>query len=55
MNTKVKQESNVAHKSFTETIEKVNFALVDSINCIHVVNIQIEDKRAWTQDEILQK
>jgi hypothetical protein len=30
-----------------------NVALIDSINYIHEVNIQIEDKWTWAQDEIL--
>ncbi len=53
--TKVKQKSSTTHKSLIETTEKANAALVDSINHIHAVNIQIENKWTWTQDEILQK
>jgi ppGpp synthetase/RelA/SpoT-type nucleotidyltranferase len=44
LGTRVKRKSSIAHKSVIETINKVNAALVDSINCIHEVNIQIEDK-----------
>jgi hypothetical protein len=43
-NTEVKQKSSIAHKSLIETTKKANATLVDSINCIHEVNIQIEDK-----------
>jgi hypothetical protein len=42
--TKVKQKSSTTHKSLIETTEKANAALVDSINHIHAVNIQIENK-----------
>lgn len=54
-NTGVKQKSSVAHKSLIETNKKANAALDDSINCIHEVNIQIEDKWTQAQNEILQK
>jgi hypothetical protein len=40
------QKSSTTHKSFIEAIEKVNAILIDSINYIHEVNIQIEDKQA---------
>jgi len=52
-NKGVKRKSNTTHKSFIETIEKVNAALINSINHIHEVNIQIENKQAPTQDDIL--
>jgi hypothetical protein len=43
-NTKVKQKSSTTHKSLIKTTKKANAALIDSINRIHVINIQIEDK-----------
>ncbi len=52
-NRGVKRKSNTTQKSLIETIEKVNAAPVNSINRIHEVNIQIENKQAPTQDEIL--
>jgi hypothetical protein len=40
----LKRISSMTHKSLSDAIEKANVTLVDSINHIHEVNIQIEDK-----------
>jgi len=43
--TWVKQKSILVHKGLIKVIKKGNVGLIDSINHIHEVNIQIEDKQ----------